>query len=83
MFCYLLLAIIAGYLANIYVFRGCIDSAVQSNVRNEYTKDPKVTLYVLSAMAGAIAPVTLVVLVIPVLRQRVYDALSDILHIAE
>lgn len=75
MFCYLIIMILAGAGAFHYVFRPLIEDAVDSGSRNAFTKDPNMSLMVLTLLASIIAPVTLVVLLVPTIRKQVKDAL--------
>lgn len=76
MFCYLIIMILAGVGSFHYMFQPLIDNAITYGSKNQFTQDRNMSLTVLTLLAVIIAPVTLVVLLVPAIRTQVKDALA-------
>lgn len=76
MFCYFIIMLVAALGSYHYVFTPLITDAVSSGTRNTFTKDPNTSVIVLTFLAMLIAPITLVVLLVTPLRERVIEVLT-------
>jgi len=62
---YLAFALATGILSWLYLFRPCLQEALALGIRNEITTSPKLTSIVWIIMNTVIAPLVLVVILVP------------------
>lgn len=80
MFYILIMSLIAGFASYNYMFKPMLEDAISSGTNNVFTNDQLITLSVLSVLAAIIAPVTIVVLLVPEFRNQVYNTLSTFIN---